>query len=119
MLLNLSNHPLSQWSDEQKQEANKLFGQIVDFPFPYISPQWDLKQVEQLAEATFEQILSQFDTKNLVIHIMGEQVFCYIMIKKIEKSNIKCVASTTERIIEEKDGKNIKYFNFIRFRSYF
>lgn len=119
MLLNLSNHPLSQWSENQRREANEQFGEVVDFPFPCIEPHQDLSKVEELVEETFRQILSQYDYKNLVIHIMGEQVFCYVMIKKMEKAGIKCVASTTERVVEEKDGKIIKVFKFIRFRSYF
>ena len=37
-------------------------------------------------------------TKNndAVVHIMGND-FCYALIQKLQKENIKCVASTTKR----------------------
>ncbi|RME03015.1 MAG: TIGR02221 family CRISPR-associated protein, partial [Bacteroidetes bacterium] len=33
-LLNLSNHPTSSWTEAQMAEAKRLFGEVIDLPFP-------------------------------------------------------------------------------------
>ncbi len=45
MLINLSNHPLSNWSEKQRQAAEQQFGQIVNLPFPTVPTDADLAQV--------------------------------------------------------------------------
>lgn len=37
MLINCSNHPSRLWGDPQK-EAAKVYGEIMDIPFPQVNP---------------------------------------------------------------------------------
>jgi len=129
MLINLSNHPLPKWSENQRQAAEQQFGRIVDLPFPVVPTDAGLEQVVQLVEAHVEkclQIISENDqsagaekgNKN-AIHIMGEMTFVYQFVKKMSEQGILCVASTTKRIVEEKpDGTKLSRFEFVRFRPY-
>lgn len=124
MLINLSNHPSANWSEEQIEAAKLQFDEIVDLQFPQINPHWNLEQVEEFAGEFFMDFLKdcefgKYDKKNLTVHIMGELTFCYLMINMFKIKNIKCVASTTERIvIEEIDGKKTAQFRFVQFRDY-
>jgi len=83
MLLNISNHPKSEWSNEQIAEAERLFGSIVDYPFPKIPPEWDSQQTESLANNIFNDIISGRSLQDLTVHIMGEMTFCFALIGSI------------------------------------
>ncbi len=48
MLINLSNHPLSSWSEQQLQAATS-YGKCIDLPFPDINPLWGEQEIEQLS----------------------------------------------------------------------
>lgn len=109
MLLNLTNHPSSTWSEEQKDAALKQFGGILDFPFPIIEPTASLCEIKKLVSQTLDRIIL-LHIPDLTIHIMGEFSFCYHMIKSFEQKGIRCFASTTVR--EPK-------FTFVMFRPYF
>jgi len=122
MLINLSNHPLAQWSEKQIQEANKLFGEIVDLPFPQIDPQIDSNEIVEIAKEYLKKIeqIAKDKNENVVVHIMGELTFCFALIQLLKQKGIKCVASTTQRnVIEQEAGKKTLLFNFVRFRDYF
>jgi hypothetical protein len=119
MLLNLSNHPISRWSDEQVAVAKQLFGEIEDYPFPQIDPQWDAAQVEEFSNEILNDIIHRYGYKDVTVHLMGELTFCFALLKKLQHRGIRCVASTTERITEEQGkGTIIKQFRFVRFREY-
>jgi len=124
MLINFSEISSQNWSEEQTETAKLHFGEVTDLPFPQINPKWTLEQVEELAGEVFMDILKdiefgKFTKENLTIHIIGELTFCYVMINMFKNSNIRCVASTTERtVIEEKDGKKTVQFKFVQFRDY-
>jgi hypothetical protein len=48
MLINLSNHPSSGWSETQLKAARE-WGRIVDISFPVIDPEDDSENIKQLA----------------------------------------------------------------------
>ncbi|MGQ9848195.1 MAG: hypothetical protein ACUVQP_11950, partial [Bacteroidales bacterium] len=52
------------------------------------------------------------------VHLMGEFTFVYNLVNLLKKKNIKVIVSTTDRIVEESDGKKIVTFQFVRFREY-
>jgi hypothetical protein len=118
MLINLSNHPLSKWSDQQRQAAEKQFGKIVDLPFPTVPTDADLDRVIELVNEKVEecmkifieskQISSDKNSNHDAVHIMGEMTFVYQFVDKMSEQGILCVAST------KKDGSN----EFVQFRSY-
>lgn len=119
MLINLTNHPSVRWSDKQKAAA-KVYGEIVDMPFPVIDEAGDEKYIATLADEYLNKIVNLSDTQSVVVHLMGEQTFSYALIKRLREHGITCVASTTKRIVkEEVPGKKSEViFQFERFRAY-
>ncbi len=119
MLLNLSNHPSSAWSAEQMNAAVEQFGGVIDMPFPNIDPHATNEEVKLLVMEYGRQV-ANFKTAQLsAIHIMGEMTFVYNFIRIMEKINLPCYASTTERtVLEEADVRKTVQFQFIQFRRY-
>jgi hypothetical protein len=120
MLLNLSNHPSEKWSKEQMDLAQKLYGEVVDMPFPHISPIENTEGVLALAQQYAQNLLElSKQTTPLAVHLMGELSFCFALVKMLQKHNIKVVCSTTERtVLEEVNGKKTAQFKFHNFREY-
>jgi len=120
MLLNLSNHPSSQWPPEQYAEAIRLYGQILDLAFPDIDPTTDEQYIDTLANEYLQKILDiqRGQQKPFTVHIMGELTFCVALIAKLKQHNIPCVASTTRRVANITNGHKTSVFKFVRFRSY-
>jgi hypothetical protein len=121
MLINLSNHPISSWSQSQIDEAVKLYSRIVDLEFPHISPHTGEKEIALIAKKYKDECLELLkdnkDTNNAV-HIMGELTFCFALISALLKENIPCVASTTVRDSLSSADSKISRFNFVKFRNY-
>jgi len=113
MLINLTNHPSSAWGEEQRNAAIQQFGAIEDMCFPNIPPDSDTKEVEALAAAKYAEIkLKEAELgEKPVIHVAGEQVYCFLLIQLLLKDGFRCITSTTER------DEN-KVFHFKRFRRY-
>lgn len=120
MLINLSNHPSSRWDVAQLNAAH-VFGDIVDIPFPAVDPNDDEKDISELANVFTSRILalSNNNKENVVVHVMGEMTLTYAIIAHLHTHGISCIASTTQRMIEEtSDGKKIVAFHFVKFRRY-
>ena len=113
MLLNLSNHPSSSWSESQLAAAG---GKVEDLAFPQVNPDGDEAYIEQLANEYYNKIIEMQGIT--AVHIMGEMTFCYKLITKLKAHNIRCLASTTKRETVEENGVKISKFNFVRFREY-
>lgn len=122
MLINLSNHPSTRWNETQMNAAITQYGSIQDIQFPNIPPAATTKEVQKMAKKYVQQIrtLAQKEANQpFAAHVMGEMTFMYRVVKLLRRSNIKCVASTTERdTIEHPDGSKTFKFNFIQFRTY-
>lgn len=116
MLINLSNHPSSKWSGDQKNTALALYGNIEDMTFPHIDPHATRDQVTKLAEKYYTEIRSLDPS---AVHLMGELTFSFVLANLLKESEIPCVASTTERIVVEEGNQKISTFKFVQFRSYF
>ncbi len=118
MLLNLSNHPFSNWPPNQLQAALKQYDSIQDMDFPAIDPGWSEDEAVQLAEKYYCKI-RKMDPFPAAVHLMGELTFTFALVQKLKAAGIPCVASTTERIIKfEQDGTKNSTFHFVRFRAY-
>ncbi|HHH49520.1 MAG TPA: CRISPR-associated protein [Saprospiraceae bacterium] len=115
MLLNLSNHPSTKWTNEQRKAAIQQYGSIEDMPFPQIPPEATSDDVRILAEEYYIKI-RQLDPT--AVHLMGEMTFTFALVTKLKAIGINCIASTTNRFVQEKDGKKIVQFQFIQFRDY-
>lgn len=115
MLLNLSNHPSSKWTLEQLQTARRQYSDVEDLPFPNIPPSYSEDELDALVEdycSTVQKLNPD------AVHVMGEMTFTYRLVNRLKEAGIKCLASTTNRIVEEKDGKKIVQFQFVQFREY-
>lgn len=113
MLLNLSNHPSSNWTELQLAAAG---GNVVDLAFPQVAPDGDEAYIEQLANDYYNIINAMSNIE--AVHIMGEMNFTYALVSKLKAHNIRCLASTTKRETVEENGVKISKFNFVRFREY-
>ncbi len=118
MFINLSNHPFATWSSSQLSAARE-YGELQEIAFPNIDPELSKVNVQKEADACVTMILETYPTENLTVHIMGEQTFSYHVVKQLQKAGVRCVASTTERIVEEtEDHQKLVRFSFVQFREY-
>ena len=101
MFINFSNHLLSTWTEKQ------------------INPQFTIEQVQMLATDYVAKILTHYPIENLTVHVMGELTFCFSVVQQLKEKGVRCVASTTERVVEETDdNKKVSKFTFVQFREY-
>ncbi len=121
MLINLSNHPYIYWGELQRREALERWGAVEDLPFPIIDPNLSREELLPIVDDYFdkcrERAIKYGDATTF--HIMGESVFCFLLINKLLAAGYGVVASATTRDAEYMmDGHKITMFNFIRFREY-
>lgn len=118
IFLNVSNHPLEVWSEEQRKAAQE-YGILDEIPFPQVSPELPQTEFDSLIKSILSQILEKILGKNATVHIMGEMTLTFALVKRLQAAGIKCVASTTERSVKENaDGTKESVFKFVRFREY-
>jgi len=122
MLLNLSNHPSTNWPSEQSAAAVEQYHEIIDLAFPQISPAAAIGDVIKLAENYADQcveLLKGYDKEKSAVHLMGEMTFTYSLLRLLQLRGITCVASTTQRIaVQDEAGVKTSSFRFVQFRSY-
>ena len=113
--LNISNHPSARWDEKQKQAALSFgAGEIVDIQFPNVPPTSTERELEELCRLITGTI-SQQD----IVHVMGEMGLTYKIVSVLRAKQVETFHSTTERIVEEVDGKKVVRFEFVQFRPYF
>lgn len=122
--VNVSNHPISKWSESQLKAAKELCGggELIDFPFPQVDPNLEGDQLCKLAEKVAREVCALVPEQCACIHIMGETSMVFQLMLLLMKKGHNIYVSTTERkAIEEvkPDGSVAKYsiFNFTRFRQ--
>ena len=120
MLINLSNHPSPNWSPQQLAAA-QAYGNVIDLPFPEVDPSGDEEYIQSLV-CEYMDIINKYQLSTLnsqfSVHIMGEMTFTFAMVNALQKRNITCVASTTERVSSEENGVKTSEFRFVQFRKY-
>lgn len=116
MLLNLSNHPSAHWPENQINAAVVLFGEIKDLAFPQVEPVLDSLSLNLLVD---EYVVRIANLNPDAVHIMGEMTFTYRLVRQLEKRHIRCIASTTERVAEVREGIKTSIFRFVQFRDYY
>jgi len=120
MLINLTNHPASQWPENQVKAAQK-YGEIVDIPFPDIPPGWSEGEIQELVKEYFGLIKKVCKEKGekVFVHIMGELSFTFALSSVLIKEGFTCIVSTAKRDAIENNNLKITKFRFIRFRELF
>ncbi|MCR5609589.1 MAG: hypothetical protein K6G26_11050 [Lachnospiraceae bacterium] len=119
VFINISNHPSSDWNEKQLAAA-KLYGSIIDIPFPSIDPNSGIDEITSLAESYYQKIMTY---SNAVVMVQGEFTFSYSLIKRLRKAGLKVLASCSIRRSDETlnaDGTVVKksIFEFDNFREY-
>lgn len=118
MLINLSNHPSHNWSKDQLSAAQQ-YGEIIDLPFPNIPPEADIEQLQPLLNEYYNKILTFGNPDRVVIHLMGEMTFTFMLLSRLLNAGYHCISSTTNRIVEEiATGEKRVVFQFCKFRDY-
>lgn len=120
MFVNFSNHASDSWAKDQL-EAAKEYGDIVDLPFPDVSPDLSEEDIDALARRCVKDILIY---QPEAVMCQGEFTLSYAVIEKLKEKGVTCVAACSNREVKtvtQKDGstKRESIFTFIRFRKYF
>lgn len=114
-LLNISNHPSDRWAARQRETAIELYGFVKDLPFPNVDPDMSAEDMDALVQDYLGQVLALAPA---AVHLMGEMTFTFALVQKLKAAGIPCVASTSKRLVEERDGKKVVQFEFVQFRPY-
>ena len=116
MFLNLSNHPTRLWTEDQIVAAKAYHPQIVDMPFPHVSPLADTHEIALISE----QIMDEIRKLNPVaVHLMGEFTLSFLLVMQLKHVGTPVMVSTSVRdVIDHPDGTKTTRFKFVRFREY-
>ena len=119
MFINFTNHPNAKWSLNQLNNA-KTYGDIVDIPFPDISPDGDEEYILQLANQYVAEILKY---NPATVLCQGEMTLAFKVANILIYKGINVLATCSKRIATEKIGENGETiinaeFHFVRFRKY-
>lgn len=118
MLINFSNHPSEFWGLKQL-DAAKEYGEVIDIPFPAVDPESNHNEIKDLACKCVENILSYAKDNQIIVHVMGEMTFTFLVVSMLKERDVECIASTTDRNSEMlSDSQKISDFQFVRFRKY-
>jgi hypothetical protein len=120
-LINITNHPFTEWGPLQREAALELgFGSVKDLTFPNVDPYCNEKDLVQLALNALESFESM---KGCAAVVQGEFTLTWTIISLFKRYNIPCFSATSERVVVEtlqEDGttKRESVFRFVRFREY-
>lgn len=117
MFINLSNHPSTNWSEQQINAAKKIGGEIIDISFPNIDPHDSSSSIQVLALRYYDQIINLNPD---AVMVSGEYTFTLRLYSMLRYHGVPTCVACTERKVEEivHDGKTIKKstFEFVQFR---
>ena len=123
LFINISNHPSTKWSEEQKAAAKAISGakEIIDLQFPNVDPHSCSRDIREQAIKIVNALPEDPYGLN-TYHVMGEMTLTYAIISYLRQRKGECVpivASTTERVVTENpDGTKTSIFKFVQFRRY-
>lgn len=119
--VNFTNHASSKWAAAQL-EAAKEYGDIIDIPFPMVSPVATKEDIQELAEKSVQDILSNSPS---AVMVQGEMTLVYNVVRRLQDKGIACVAACTRRRTDEEVQKLAAagltkegMFEFMGFREY-
>ena len=119
IFINHTNHPSARWSAEQISAA-KIYGEIVDVPFPAIDDEATAQEVRTLAESNAEKILA---LKPAAVLCQGEFNYTFALVERLKTFGVTVFAATSKRVSVEEilpDGstQRVSTFHFVQFREY-
>jgi hypothetical protein len=120
---NVSNHPSVKWSPEQRQAALELIGgegDIQDVPFPFVRPEADDEELDNLAVSLVRNITYR-DPDRFAAMVSGEYALTVLLLAKLTSLEVPVFVATTKRVSTEKveGGKTTQevIFKFVQFRK--
>lgn len=125
LFINVSNHPSSTWSVEQKQAALEGGRMLVDIPFPNVPPtvtRNDIKDMGYELIHKIDDVIANYggSESTATITIVGEfSLTIFVIVKlRILLPGLNIVVATSERntVINEDGSKTIS-FEFVQFRQ--
>ena len=119
IFVNHTNHPSARWNSEQTAVA-KIYGEIVDVPFPAVSPHASSEEIRELVQSNAEKILS---LEPAAVLCQGEFNYTFAMVERLKNFGVTVVAATSERVSHEEilpngTTRQVSTFNFVQFREY-
>ena len=119
VFINLSNHSSDKWSKAQLSAAT-AYGEVVDMPFPMISPFAAGDEIDVLVQEYLDK-LSGYDIA--AVMLQGEFVFTYRLVNALKSKGITVLSACSERKAAEhteSDGRTRResIFEFVQFREY-
>ena len=119
VFINHSNHPVANWSPEQKQAALAYGTSIVDMAFPELPANYTEQQITELTQKSFSQIIS---LQPAAVLCQGEFTYTYGLVKLLKEKGIPVLAACSERNSKEEwngsVSRKVSYFRFVQFRKY-
>lgn len=119
MILNLSNHPHENWPEKQLRAA-LAYGEVIDLPFPPVSPE----ATEEVLEQTALELLRRIEEmKPDAVLVMGEFSLVFMLVDALLDDGIPVLTAASRRVTTERageDGTVVKTarFDFACFRPY-
>ncbi len=126
MLINFTNHPSEKWTDDQKNSAIRLYGEVRDMPFPTVPTSAGTPEVISMANEIIEKILAIKEespgTEAFAVMVQGEFTLTYAVVRRLLDRKIKTVSAVSERnVIEQIENGEVRktvVFRFGGFREY-
>ena len=120
MLLNCTNHPCEMWNEPLMDAAKKQYGEIVDLPFPFVSPGWSIHDLREEVE-DYAARIEAFQADAVLA--AGEFTFLFMLVDKLLADGVNVICSCSRRNtveVKNPDGSNEKksVFFFEGFRPY-
>ena len=121
MFVNFSNHPHDKWDEQQLKEA-RIYGDVIDVPFPNVDADASEEDVRELAE-TFSSKIAELVGNSGAAMVQGEFTLVYAVINLLKKKGIKVLSACSGRNVTEvtdESGSIVRksVFVFKRFREY-
>ena len=119
MFLNITNHKSTMWSQKQINAAH-VYGEIVDYPYPELSPSFSTEDISRIAREELRKIIAMKPSACLVA---GEWSITFQLVDGLLKAGVKVLSACSERNTVEQqnpDGTSTKtsHFDFVQFREY-
>lgn len=119
VFINHSNHPMANWSPEQKQAALAYGASILDMAFPVLPANYTEQQIAELTQKSFSHIIS---LQPAAVLCQGEFTYTYSLVKLLKEKGIPVLAACSERKSKEEwngsVSRKVSYFRFVQFRQY-
>jgi hypothetical protein len=120
---NLSNHPVSSWTDTQRETALALnFGAPMDLPdlVSEIPPDDAMTSVSARAARVADEVVARGARGAFVA---GEFTYTVALVRELQSLGVRCFAATTRRevstkILDDERIETLHTFCFVRWREY-